>query len=131
MLNAQNFISGLLAFLVVSMPAVNSSAQTLTSNKQYIYVLHLTARLHDPKAWTERDNAAVEEHFKRLQEAVAQGKVSLAGRTKDPLNVTFGVVIFEAPDDEAARQFMQTDPTIVSGVMSATLHPYSVALMRK
>jgi hypothetical protein len=39
--------------------------------------------------------------------------------------------VFEAENEENAKHFMQTDPTIVAGVMSATLHPYSVALLRK
>ena len=36
-----------------------------------------------------------------------------------------------ANDAEAARQFMEADPAVVAGLMSATLHPYTVALQRK
>ena len=111
-------------------------AQTPTAvappaNKQYIYVLHVAARLHDEKAWTPADNTAVTRHFERLQRATQQGKVLLAGRTAEPLNVTFGIVVFEAADDTAAREFMLGDPAVVAGVMTAELHPYAVALMRK
>jgi uncharacterized protein YciI len=54
-----------------------------------------------------------------------------AGCTTEPLAQTFGIVIFEADDEQSARQFMQADPAVVAGLMSATLHPYSVALQRK
>jgi uncharacterized protein len=37
----------------------------------------------------------------------------------------------EAEDEAAARQFMESDPAVVTGLMSATLHPYALALERK
>ena len=99
--------------------------------KQYLYLLKLTPRLHSDDAWTAADNAAVQRHFAQLQQATATGKVILAGRTLEPGDRTFGLVIFEAVDDEQARQFMESDPAVVAGVMTATLHPYSVALQRR
>lgn len=114
----------------ITMSPSDATAQPAEKLKQYIYMLRLVERLHDSAAWTERDNASVAAHFKRLQEATASRKVVLAGRTNEPLNVTFGIVIFEAATDAEARQFMESDPTVVDGVMRAELHPYSVALMR-
>lgn len=49
----------------------------------------------------------------------------------DPLDKTFGIVVFEAKDQEAALGFMNGDPAVVAGVMTAELHPFSVALARK
>ena len=43
---------------------------------------------------------------------------------------TFGITIFEAPDEAGARAVMQTDPAVAAGVMSATLYPYAVAVAR-
>jgi uncharacterized protein YciI len=99
--------------------------------KQYVYVLRLVPRVHDDDAWTEADKAAVSQHFQRLQQATAEGHVILAGRTNEAGDKTFGLVIFEATDDDAAQQFMESDPAVVAGVMSATLHPYAVALQRQ
>jgi uncharacterized protein YciI len=99
--------------------------------KQYVYVLRLVPRVHDDAAWTEADKAAVSQHFQRLQQATAAGRVILAGRTTEPGDKTLGLVIFEAVDDAAAQQFMESDPAVVAGVMTATLHPYAVALQRK
>ena len=55
----------------------------------------------------------------------------MAGRTAEPLDQTQGLVVFTAADEAAAREFMNTDPCVVAGVMTATLHPYDLALLRK
>jgi uncharacterized protein YciI len=99
--------------------------------KQYLYLLKLTPRLLDDRNWSADDGEVVEEHLKRLQEAAKQGRVILAGRTQEPSKTTFGLVIFEAEDDATARSFMESDPAVAAGVMTATLHPYAVAALRK
>lgn len=99
--------------------------------KQFVYVLRLVPRLHDDKAWTDADKKAVGAHFAHLQAATKEGKVILAGRTLEPGDKTFGLVIFEAPDAAAARAFMAADPAVVANVMTAEVHPYAVALQRK
>ena len=92
---------------------------------------HGPPRLHDDGAWTDADKAAVSRHFEHLKQATAGGRVILAGRTMEPGDKTFGLVIFEAADEGEARRFMESDPAVVAGIMSATLHPYAVALQRK
>jgi uncharacterized protein YciI len=99
--------------------------------KQFLYVLHLVSRLHDDKAWTKEDTAAVENHFNRLKEATERGQVIFAGRTAEAGDKTFGLVVFEAADEAAAMQFMNTDPAVTAGIMTAELHPFSVVLQRK
>lgn len=106
------------------------SSAALADNAQYLYVLKPVPRLHADSAWTEADSAAVGRHFRRLQQATADGIVILAGRTMEPGDRTFGLVIFEAADEAAARAFMEADPAVAEGVMTATLHPYRVALQR-
>jgi uncharacterized protein len=123
------------ALMAVMLLATAASAQgedvtAVAKPRQYVYVLRLVPRLHDDAAWTETDKAAVSQHFRRLQQATAEGRVILAGRTTEAGDKTFGLVIFEATDDDAAQQFMQSDPAVVAGVMGATLHPYAVALQR-
>jgi uncharacterized protein len=115
-------------------PAVSPAAATpraAAKPQQFLYVLRLVPRLHADAAWTEADNAAVSRHFAHLQQATAAGRVILAGRTTEPGDRTFGLVIFEAVDEDDARRFMAADPAVVAGVMTATLHPYAVALQRK
>lgn len=55
----------------------------------------------------------------------------LVGRTQNSDESTFGIAIFEAEDELAARRIMENDPAVAGGVMSARLYPYKVALMRK
>ena len=99
--------------------------------KQFIYVLHLVPRLYDDKAWTAEDKAAVDRHLANFKEATRSGQLILAGRTREPGDKTFGIAIFEATDEAAARKFMEADPAVVAGVMTAELHPFAVVLERK
>jgi uncharacterized protein YciI len=97
----------------------------------FMYVLKLVPRLYDEKKWTKEDNAAVDRHFTRFQEAAKAGQLILAGRTKEPGDKTFGIAIFRASDEAAARKFMESDPVVVDKLMTAELHPFSVHMQRK
>ena len=99
--------------------------------KEFIYVLRLVPRLYDDKKWTKEDKAALDRHFIRFQEAIKSGQLILAGRTKEPGDKTFGIAIFRASDEAAARKFMESDPAVVAKLMTAELHPFFVALQRK
>jgi len=125
-----NFVIAMVGVLVVvqTLPGQESQAE---KPKQFIYVLHLVPRLYDDKNWTKEDNAVLERHFARFQEAIKSRQLILAGRTKEPGDKTFGVAIFEAPDEAAARAFMQADPAVSGGLMTAELHPFAVALERR
>ena len=74
---------------------------------------------------------ALDRHFARFQHAIERGELILAGRTREPGDKTFGIAIFEASGETAAREFMESDPAVVAGLMTAELHPFSVALHRK
>jgi hypothetical protein len=65
------------------------------------------------------------------QRATTAAQVILAGRTQGMLERAFGHVVFEVAGAELARGFMQIDPAIMAGAMSATLHRHSVAQQRK
>src|SRR6266487_2003679 len=108
-------------------------AQALKAEKpkQFIYVLRLVPRLNSDANWTKEDKTVLERHFARFQEATKSGQLILAGRTKEPGDKTFGIAIFEAADEDAARKFMQEDPAVAGGLMTAELHPFVVGLQRK
>jgi uncharacterized protein YciI len=105
--------------------------QAPSKPKQFVYVLHLVSRLYDQQAWSKDDAAAIERHFNRLKEATERGQVIFAGRTDEPGDKTFGLVVFEAKDQAAASEFMNADPAITAGVMTAELHPFLLVLARK
>lgn len=96
--------------------------------KQYIYVLKLTPQYWDEERWTEEARAIVGRHFERLQGMLEQGSLILAGKTSNLDETTFGVVIFTAASDEAAKEIMLSDPAVAGGVMTAELQPFRVAL---
>ena len=119
-----------IACLIVIHLAAAQEPKT-TKPQQFIYVLRLVPRLYDDKAWTDDDKAAVERHFNRFKDAIKSGQLILAGRTQETGEKTFGIAIFEAAEENAARAFMNSDPAVVAGVMTAELHPFGVALERK
>jgi len=71
------------------------------------------------------DRGRIRRHFVHLQQACSSGTVRLAGPATDG---AFGIVIFEAEDETAARSFMADDPAVRAGVMTAELHPFRVSL---
>jgi uncharacterized protein len=121
----------LLLLLLLVAPLLGAESKPAAPKpKQFIYVLKLVTRLHDDKAWTDEDKKTVSAHFAHLKAATAEGKVILAGRTMEPGDKTFGLVIFEVTDEPAALAFMNSDPAVVGKIMTAQLHPYAVALQR-
>jgi uncharacterized protein len=99
--------------------------------KKFIYVLRLVPRLYSDSAWTKEDKMALDRHFTRFKHAIETGELIMAGRTLEPGDKTFGIAVFEAKDEAAARAFMESDPAVVAGLMTAELHPFTVALRRK
>jgi uncharacterized protein YciI len=71
--------------------------------------------------------AIMEKHFLRLKEGVADGKVVLAGPCTDG---AFGIVVFQAESQENAAAYMNGDPAVEGGLMSAELHPFRISLLQ-
>ncbi len=118
-------------FLALTGVALADSASSADiQDKQFLYKLKLVPRLLAPTAWTDEDNATVEEHFSRLKALHEDGILILAGRTLNEDNSQFGIVIFKAANEDIARQLMNSDPAVIKGIMTATLFPYRVALIR-
>lgn len=97
---------------------------------QFCYVLKLREDLLNDDNWTEEENQFVEDHFLRLKTDTEKGKVILAGRTLTNIPEGFGIVIFKEESEEKAKMYMETDPAVLNGVMSATLFPFRVALIQ-
>ena len=97
---------------------------------QFIYVIEAVRPelVTDPDAWTEQELRIGKAHFAYLKQATEEGTVLLAGRAQD--GVGPAIVIFEAPSEGIARQFMEGDPFIASGLMRGRLHPFRAALVR-
>jgi uncharacterized protein YciI len=92
----------------------------------FVYVVRPTrlGMLDEP---TAEEQAIVREHFQYLQGLLAAGRLLLAGPAPDRAD-TFGIVIFTADDLQRASATMNADPAVVNGVMTATVHPFRVAV---
>ena len=77
---------------------------------------------------TERESSALAGHFSYLEQLAKEGKVHLAGRTLNPDERCFGVVIFYADSERTAFELMKNDPAVREGVMTAELFPFRIAL---
>ncbi|QKJ19308.1 YciI family protein [Microbacterium hominis] len=78
---------------------------------------------------TPEEERIVGEHFRYLVSLRDAGVLILAGRTQEHPG-TFGITIFDADDEQAARAVLDGDPAVAAGVFTATLHPYAVAVAR-
>ena len=78
---------------------------------------------------TPEEAQATQDHFAYVNDGVRNGRVLLAGRTLTADDATFGLVIFRADSDDDAKTFMEADPAVREGVMTATLFPFRVALL--
>ena len=78
---------------------------------------------------TSDEQRIVDAHFAYLVDLRDRGILVLAGRTQGS-EETFGITIFEAPDESAARGIMDADPAVAAGVFAASLHPYRIAVAR-
>jgi uncharacterized protein YciI len=117
-----------IATLVVMVQPSTAQESAPEKPKQFIYILRVVARLYADANWTAQDEDALQRHFVRFQDAIKTGQLILTGRTSEPGDRTFGIAIFQAKDEAAARKFMEEDPAVAGGLMTAELHPFSVAL---
>ena len=90
----------------------------------YIYLIH-PIRDGFFEQSTPEEAAVMEEHFQYLKHATETGRVILAGPCLDD---TFGIIVFRAEDDSAARAFMFNDPSVKKNVMMSELHPMHISL---
>ena len=94
---------------------------------EWIYFIH-SPRENFAATMTDEEQAVWGEHAELLQRRLEDGSLILAGPTLGPINT--GVCIFEAPDEAAAREYMESDPTISSGIARGELREFRAAFLR-
>lgn len=95
---------------------------------QWLYRV-VPTRAHMVADATAEEQRLVAAHFDYLVSLRDRGELILAGRTQE-VDGTFGIVIFEADDEAAARAVCEGDPAVAAGVFAATLHRFAVAVAR-
>lgn len=77
---------------------------------------------------TDAEDEAWGQHIDRLAADVAAGVVILAGPAlSEPPT---GIVVFEAPDEAAALDYVRADPTVAGGHACFELFPFRVTFLR-
>lgn len=97
------------------------------SKDGWVYLLRLT-RPNLLESASEAELAAFRGHANYLRDLTHKGVVIVAGPVTDEL--AMGIVVFEAPNEPAARDIMLGDPGISGGVFTAELHPMRLSLVR-
>jgi len=80
---------------------------------------------------TTDEKTVIAEHFAYLDGLTQSGTVHLAGRTLTTDYASFGIVIFSAASEEAARAVVRDDPAVRARVMRAELYPFRIGLLGK
>ena len=70
----------------------------------------------------------MERHFNYLKKLKEEKTLILAGPC---LDAAFGVEIFEAESEEAARRIMENDPAVKEKIMTFEPHQFRVSLLRE
>ena len=94
---------------------------------EWIYFIH-PPRDDFAATMTDEESTVWAVHWERIQREFRAGRVIAVGPTLGRTNT--GICIFEAPDEEAARAFMNEDPAFTSGIATPELRPFRVSLLR-
>ena len=97
---------------------------------EYLYQLRPMRPAMLTEGMTAEEEQILGAHVTYLAEQTEAGVVVLAGRTQVADESSFGLVIFEAETEAAARAFMADDPGVQRGLMRAELFPYRIAFRR-
>jgi uncharacterized protein YciI len=94
---------------------------------EWIYIIH-PPRERFAATMTEAEQEVWSQHWQRAKRLYLEGSILVMGPSLGEHN--YGICIFEAPDEAAARRFMEEDPAISSGIGRGELQPYRVSLLR-
>lgn len=93
---------------------------------EFLYTVQATRPQLLTEGPTDEESQILTRHLEYLEDLAQRGVVELAGRTQNNDETSFGIVIFRAENEDAARALMHDDPAVRHGIMRATLFPYKV-----
>ena len=101
-------------------------AQPKEAQENKLVQFHMAIIRKGPK-WTNRKNTEIrkrhEKHFKYVSSLLDSGKAVIAGQFSDNGDIA-GVIILRASSAEEARAWIDADPEIKSGQLTAEMHPW-------
>lgn len=122
-------VSGILivGWMATSAAQQSSEAQKgLPQQEQFLYRAQPVRMEMLNTGPTKEEAPILIEHLDYLKKLASQGVVIHAGRTLNPDETAFGIVVFGADSERAAREIMNNDPAVKKGVMRARLFPYRI-----
>lgn len=93
---------------------------------QFIYFIR-PHKENFAETMTEEEGNIMGTHFLYLQELLKKGKLILAG---PETTGKFGIAIIETETEEEAKDIMNNDPAVKSGIVTSEIYPYRVSLIR-
>ena len=96
--------------------------------RQFIYRIRPTRAEAFATGFTKEESSIVSDHFNYLQKLTREGVVQLAGKTPNEPGKGFGIIIFRAESESAARRIVDEDPAIKNKVFEAELFPFRTSL---
>lgn len=100
----------------------------MSDEPQFLYRIQISRAAMLSDGPTPEEAEVVAQHAAYLEELAERGALILAGRTQTTDASSFGLVIFRAASEDAARRIVEEDPAVKRGVMRAELFPYRVAV---
>lgn len=89
--------------------------------------------MHPPRddfmaTMTDAERSTFDAHAVWLRKLLADGVLIVSGPCLGKVNT--GIVIFEAPDEDAARRTVADEPVTTGGIMRGELRPYRLGHLR-
>lgn len=98
------------------------------NKKQQYLCIKRPPRKDFADSMTDDEAEIMSVHFAYMKQLLADGVLIMAG----PVTTgEFGVSVFEAESDEAAKEIVYNDPAVAIGLMTPEIYPYRVSLIRK
>jgi uncharacterized protein YciI len=126
------------AFLIIIFAAVGSiaanfivSATNQQSAKHFAYVLRAKNPDYAHNGPRPEDIPTVQAHVKYLKGLIEKGTCVFAGHTLNEDETGFGIAVINADSVVAAREIMEHDPLIQTGILQGNLFPFEFAMPGK
>lgn len=94
----------------------------------YSVILSATEKFGEGSKWTEVEKGVMKDHLDYLTNLYNKGTLLQAGRTEVLDLTTYGFLIFKAENIEKANEIAAKDPIVETGMMTAKVTPYKIAL---
>ena len=97
--------------------------------KLFICTIQLTHPAILTEGPTPEEERIIDQHFNFLKSLTDQGIALLVGRTLNTDPSTFGITILRAESMKQAKEILERDPGLQSGIWHAKFYPFRIALL--